>query len=81
MSGEQHQPKAVAIADGTRDAIICSACGVVRNGWVESGAWPCDFARCQCGHDGDVHFQDGCVAKAGGGYFCSCLAFDDGTLL
>jgi hypothetical protein len=77
----EHQPKAVAIADGTRDAVICASCGVVKAGWVEAGAWPCEEAACQCGHGKDVHFQDGCVAKSGGVYSCSCPDFEDGTLL
>lgn len=82
MSDNEHQPVRVAIADGTQEAVICSSCGVVRGGWVEAGSWPCAEARCDCcDHAGDVHYQDGCRNKSGGGYFCECLAFEDGVLL
>ena len=43
----KHEPIDVAIMDGTQDVTICSSCGVVRGGWVESGAWPCEQAQIQ----------------------------------
>lgn len=44
VEAANHEPVEVAIADGMRDGVICSVCGVVRFGWIETGEWPCDAA-------------------------------------
>jgi hypothetical protein len=47
-------------------------CGYVKQAPLEEAL----KGPCECGHDLDVHFQDGCVDKSGGGYFCQCVEFE-----